>query len=119
MKFRIGEKIKIFPETDRESYARMIHDEGYRCTVHRNCIVIEGRLKEQIDDVEFGRRLRMARKAKGIKRKDMSAIMKVAESSIFEWEVGRRHPKDKNLKLFCKLVDLDPQELKESCRIKE
>lgn len=119
MKFRKGQQIRIFKDTDTEAYARWIHDEGYNYKVGSEYITILGLRKRTIDPLKLARTLRIARKKKGIRREDLCEAIGVKYETLFWWEIGRSKPRADNLEKYCGYVGLNVKDVIKECQIEE
>ena len=112
-----GEKIKIFPETNIESYRNWINDEGFVCKVHRDYIEVGKRYKRhQFDLKALGRTISVHRKAKGWSREKLAKEMHVHFDTIFGWEDGIRQPREEKIEVLKYLLNISAEEI-EKCRI--
>ncbi len=113
-----GMIIWTFPDTDIKAYKRVIEESGFRAIVGHNYIQVgKSYSKEKMDSNEFGKFLIKKRRAKDITRQDLSLKIGVSQATIFDWEIGRRLPRDYNLKKLKELLDISEGELK--CLIKK
>lgn len=119
MKFKKGDKIRIFKDTDKEAYGRWLRDEGYTYSIGSEFITITGKTKYTLDALKLSRTLRLARKRKGITREDLSDAMGVCYDSVFSWEIGRQTPKKNNLEKYCSYVGLNVKDVMEACQIEQ
>lgn len=112
-----GEIIKIFPETDVKTYTNWIHDEGFMCYVYRDHIKVGKRIREtrKYDNQKLGNLIRNKRKAKGITRYKLSQLAHVHESTVFEWEMGAKHPRYATIDRLEQILGITKEEL-ERCR---
>ena len=117
MKFKKGEQIRIFENTNVDAYARLIRDAGYKYKVGSEYITIIGRNKILLDRMKVGRILRIARKKRGISREALSEAIGVLDKTMFEWERGYRVPCEKNLEKYCAYVGLKVKDVIEECQI--
>ena len=112
-----GEIIKIFPETDKESYINWIVDEGFTYRVYSDHIVVGARNKQRsFKPMLFAELIKDKRTTKGWNRYKLGRILNVSETAIFNWEIGRTQPKSKRLKELIEVLDISQEEL-EKCRI--
>ena len=113
-----GMIIWTFPDTDIKAYKRTIEESGFRAIVGHDYIQVgKPYTKAKMDSNEFGKLLKKKRRAKDITRQDLSREIGVSQATIFDWEIGRRLPRDYNLKKLKELLDISEGELK--CLIKK
>lgn len=94
MELKTGDKIKIFPNTNISSYLAYIKsEEGFNARVENGYIVI-GEPYEWNRTSHYGNQIKRARKKKGWTRKQLAEKCGVKESTVLDWEFGRRRPKD-------------------------
>lgn len=101
-----GMKIKIFPETNVESYVRFIREQGYKAEVYRDYIKVGKKKKRFIDRTIVGTDIRKARKKKGITREQLAEAVGVSVTTVFSWEIGRTAPRAYNYDELKKILDL-------------
>lgn len=107
-----GERIKIFPDTDIRSYTNWISSQGFSYFIHGEYIVIGRKGKYfTYDAVALGRLICSHRKSKGWDRFDLAEKLNVSEDSVFEWEIGRKQPKEKNLLRLKEILEITKEEL--------
>ena len=112
-----GMVIKIFPDTDVESYTRYIRNRGYHYNVDKEHIYVLCRVYDSIDKVKLGRKLRLARIDKHMSRELMAIRIGVKPDSITQWENGRRKPTEINLARYCRIVGLDEGKVLDECSV--
>lgn len=94
MELKTGDKIKIFPETNTASYIAYIKSElGFNSKVEGGYIVI-GEPYEWNRTSHYGNQIKQARKKKGWTRKELADKCGVKESTVLDWEFGRRRPQE-------------------------
>ena len=100
-----GDKIKIFPDTDTFSYMKMIHDAGFNCQVFKNKYILikERRRLEFEDKREIGRKITEAMKEKGLSREDLAKAIGTKKDTVWNWQIGRSTPNEKNREKLRKL----------------
>ena len=114
MKLHTGEIIWTFPDTDVEAYAKMIRNEGFNVTITKNYILVgEERIIGSFDSVALGRLIKLKRLAKGVSRITMAEDIRVAQETVFNWEIGRTKPQRANLDAIKKYLNITEGELKE------
>ncbi len=112
-----GERIKIFPDTDIRTYKNWISSQGFSYFVHGEYIVIGRKGKcFTYDATALGKLISSHRKAKGMDRFELADRIGVIEDSVFEWEIGRKQPKENNLLKLREVLDITKEEL-EKCLI--
>ena len=111
-----GDRIKTFPDTDVEAYLRCFRQQGYKCTLEDNYIVIGQKVKWKYDSKKLGELIYSKRRAKKITRGQFAEMMQVTPNAVFSWEIGRFAPREYYLKDIVKFLDITEEELKE-CRI--
>lgn len=119
MKFKKGDQIRIFKDTDKEAYGRWIREEGYKYITGSEYITITGKRKYTLDALKLSRTLRMARKHKGIEREELCKAMGVCYDTMFSWEVGKSTPRTDNLEKYCSYVGLNVKDVIRECQIEE
>lgn len=94
MELKTGDKIKIFPDTNIPQYVSFVQSElGFNAKVKGGYIEI-GEPYEWNRTSHYGNQIKRARKKKGWTRKELADKCGVKESTVLDWEFGRRRPKD-------------------------
>lgn len=93
---REGMKIYIFPETDVSAYANLIREKGFKYEIGTNFIRVGKKRKQNYNSEEYAKKLKKARKAAGLTRKELADKIGCAESTVFSWEIGRTAPREYN-----------------------
>jgi len=102
-----GLVIHTFKDTDVDAYVRMIRDEGFKCYVRTDYLIVGEKLYNPVNKEERARRLRQARKLNGLTRKQVSEQINVKEETIRSWELGRTYPIERNLRKLRDLYRVD------------
>ena len=111
-----GEVIKIFPNTDVESYRNWIVDQGFRCKVYSDRIEVGKRLKNRsFKPHELAELIYNKRTHKGYNRYKLAKMVGVTEEAVFNWEIARTQPKPKRIEILKEVLDISNEEL-ERCR---
>jgi len=101
-----GEKIKVFKETNTESYIRAIREEGFKVTQKGEYLIIGERDKRRVrmkdwDKLESaGSRIRFIRKQMYFSPKELAKEIGTKANTIEAWEDGLIIPKGKAFKNF-------------------
>ena len=112
-----GMIIKTFTETDVSAYARMIRDSGYKPIIRSDYIRVGAKLDNgKIDTKMLGNLIYTKRKAKKLKRDDLSKMICIRTETIFNWELGRTMPQKSVLEDLMNILDITEGEIKE-CRM--
>ena len=108
-----GEVIKIFPETDVKAYKNWINDEGYVCYVFYDHIRVGKRVSDRhkFNEAKLGALISSKRNAKGFTRYKLGLMVHAHENTVFDWEVGRRKPKNETMIKLQKVLDISEEEL--------
>ena len=94
MEFEEGEKIKVFKDTDIDSYIRYIKDTlHYRATLKGDYIII-GRPYKSYHTTNYGKQIKEARRAKKMTREQLAEACGVRATTVLDWEMGRRQPRE-------------------------
>ena len=112
-----GMVIKVFEDTDIQSYVDYIDKSGYYCEVQNDRIIVGKSKRNKYDAVELGRRLRLARCRMKLTRQDIAKRIWANPTTVGAWECGRNVPSDDYLRRFCKAVGLDEESLKEAVKL--
>lgn len=104
---KTGDRIKIFPETDKRAYIDSIHNNGFNCIVHHDYIEIGSPSKRQIECNEYAKAIKNARKAKGMTREELAKKLGVHYQTIFNWEIGFSRPNKTNRAELNKIIELE------------
>lgn len=112
-----GMRIKIFDDTDKKAYMRLIDKAGYNSNVYSDHIVVGSKKRNEYDTVEMGRQLKLARCQMRLTRKDISKRIWTCPNTIGIWERGERMPSEDHLRRFCRVVGLNVDALMESVKI--
>lgn len=118
MELKEGMRIKIFDNTNVESYRDLIKSCGYRCQVYKTYIRIGEPLKVFYDNGMLGRLINRKRRAKKMTREDLSKVLLCSTGTIYDWEAGRRRPSNHFMKQLQEILNISMGEL-EQCRIQE
>ena len=102
----IGDKIKIFPETNKNQYKNMIRTMGFKCVVKNNYIIITDTVyRREEEKAVIGRSITKARRKAGLSRKEMCKKLGIKNTyTVFNWEVGRNVPNKRNQKKLKELL---------------
>ena len=100
---KTGDKIKIFPDTDRIAYMLLIRDMGFESHIHGNYIIVDEKLPPRIKTI--GERIKKMRNAMYFKRAEMAEELGIPESEYIEWEECKRLPKGQPFKTFCEIAN--------------
>ena len=111
-----GDRIKIFPETDVKSYLRWIKGQGYLCSVKGDEIVVGHKFILKYNAEELGKLIFKKRMKKKMSIGDFADAVEVTAVTVFDWEIGRKQPRDYNLKSIVEVLEISQEEL-EKCRI--
>ena len=106
-----GEKIKIFPDTDRKSYERWIHREGYDFETKGDYIIVLSRFNRKYSSKLLGEMIRKKRMMKGISREALSNMIGVNMDTEFNWEIGRTLPNKYNMNILIDVLNLQERDL--------
>lgn len=112
-----GKIIKIYPETDVRAYKNWINDEGFVCYVFHDHIKVGKRVSNRHKFIEskLGALISSKRKAKGYSRYKLGLMVHAHETTVFDWEVGRRKPRNDTLLKLQEVLDISEEELNK-CR---
>lgn len=102
-----GMEIKIFPETEKEAYIRLIHENGFHCHIKRDRIIVGNRLRDPVDKAEGAKRIKDARKLNGLTRQQAASRLGISRDTLVDWEMGRRYPNKKNRLRLAELYHVD------------
>ena len=91
MDIKEGDRIKVFPNTDIRTYLLYIKKLGFNAKREGNHIII-GKPCEWYKSKDYGIQIKKARIKKGWTRKELAEKCGVKESTVFDWEIGRRRP---------------------------
>ena len=95
----VGDKIKIFPDTDVDPYVIMLRDAGFNCSVKKGqYILITSRYTLGIEDRKaIGRSITAARRAANKTRKELAEMMGLKNpQTVYNWEIGAKVPNNEN-----------------------
>lgn len=104
-----GSKLRIFPETDVDSYVRYFEMQGLECEVCGSFILITGKARPRPmysmmktpNKQEIGKRIKRIRTQMYFSIKELAEEIDVDAALITAWEEGRELPKGKSLEKFC------------------
>ena len=102
-----GMVIKLFPDTDRDAYVKLVRDSGYKCYLKGYSLRIGRKIHEPVDQEARARKLRQARKLNGLTRAQVAEIIHVSKDTVYSWEIGRTYPNAKNILLLKELYRVD------------
>lgn len=112
-----GEVIKIFPETDVAAYKTWITNQGYNVIVREDYIRVGRRVRfNKYNSEKLGKLIFQHRMDMDLTHDDLSNLIKVKPDTVFEWEIGAKQPKAKNLSLLVEILDIKQEDL-EKCLI--
>ena len=111
-----GERIKIFPDTNIDSYIRWIRSQGYLCHVDINEIVVDEKAFKTIDKVALGKLINQKRTKKKITIGEFADIIQATPRTVFHWEIGRMQPREYFIEQIRDVLEISQEEL-EQCRI--
>ena len=115
-KLFVGEKIKIFPETDVKQYGRWIKSQGFTFVKKEDSLVIIGKTSPQYDKKLFALILTHRRKLKGFSVDKLAERIKVNKYTVSNWEKGEIMPSKFNLNKIMPVLDITERDL-EKCQI--
>jgi len=106
-----GSKLRIFPETDVDSYVRYFEMQGLACEVCSGFILITGRKSRKpvyintqtTSNEAIGKRIKYIRNQIQFSIKEVAEEINVNRALIEAWEEGKAIPKGKALERFCEL----------------
>lgn len=94
MEVSTGDKIKVFKDTDADSYIRYIKDTlHYRATLKGDYIII-GKPYATYNTTNYSKQIMEARKAKKMSRKELAELCGVREKTVIDWELWGVVPKN-------------------------
>lgn len=91
IKIETGDKIRIFENTQTDSYITLFRELGYNSHVQGKYIVIG---KPYRQSTNYGKQIKEARLKKGLTREEVAKIMGVTVNCVYCWEWGRTRPRD-------------------------
>lgn len=115
-KLFVGEKIKIFPETDARMYGIWIHSQGFNYEKKGEYLVIIDKTRPQYDKKLFATILKHRRKLKGFSVDKLAERIKVNKYTVSNWEKGEIMPSKFNLNKIMPVLDITERDL-EKCQI--
>lgn len=111
-----GMKIKIFPDTDVDAYVRWIRSQGFKCFVHEEDIRVGSRIREaNLNPRLTGEVIKVHMKQNKIRKNDLTRILNVSDTAVFDWMYGRRVPSQYYRQDLLELLKITPEEW-ERCR---
>lgn len=94
MELQEGDKIKVFKDTDSESYIRFIKDNlHFRAKLKGEYIII-GKPYKVYNTTNYGKQIKEARRAKKMTREQLAEACGVKATTVLDWEMGRRQPRE-------------------------
>ena len=93
MKFETGDKIKVFPNTDVNTYANMIREEGFRCEREGEYLIV-GERYEDLEMAVLPSTIKYARRIKGISQAQLAEMCEVTKQTVSNWEYGYTVPRE-------------------------
>jgi len=61
--------------------------------------------------LEFGKKVKVARLEKGLTQQDLAKIVEVTPESISYYEAGKKHPSFEKIKIICRVLNINVEEL--------
>jgi len=61
--------------------------------------------------LEFGKKVKAARLEKGLTQQDLAKIVEVTPESISYYEAGKKHPSFEKIKIICRVLNINVEEL--------
>ena len=83
-----GDKIKTFKDTDVQAYVNLIHQEGFRCKIYRDYLLVTEPMRKPVDRMATARTITQIRRKHKMNRDDMSQLLGVKRDTIWKWETG-------------------------------
>lgn len=102
-----GDKIFIFPETNKNAYVGMIHAAGFHCSVHHDFIEVGSPLHGHMERQEIAKAIKKARKAKGMKREELAKKLGANIMTVFNWETGATIPNKTNREKLNNIFEME------------
>ena len=94
MELQEGDMIKVFENTDSESYIRFIKDNlHFRAKLKGEYIII-GKPYKSYNTTNYGKQIKEARRAKKMTREQLAEACGVKVATVYDWEIGRKMPKE-------------------------
>ena len=94
MDIKEGDTIKVFADTDTNSYIRYIREIlHFRATLKGEYIVI-GKPYKAYNTTNYGKQIKEARRAKKMTREQLAELCGVKATTVLDWEMGRRQPRE-------------------------
>lgn len=94
MEVSTGDKIKVFKDTEVDSYIRYIRDNlHFRATLKGEYIII-GKPYKAYNTTNYGEQIKQARRAKRMTREELAKACGVTLQTEIDWEMGRRQPRE-------------------------
>ena len=94
MELQEGDKIKVFKDTEVDSYIRYIRDNlHFRATLKGDYIII-GKPHKVYNTTNYGKQIKEARRAKRMTREQLAEACGVKATTVLDWEMGRRQPRE-------------------------
>ena len=109
---KVGDKIKIFPDTDIVAYTMMLHDLGFACKKSKDHIILVGRIRMDIDKNEVARTIRHYRKRAKMSQKQLAEAVGVGIETVMNWEVGVSLPSKFNEEMLKQVIGWECDEMK-------
>lgn len=95
MDLNTGDKIRIFENTDVDSYRRFIKEQGFRARLKGDYLIIgEPYARSEKKSIEYGKQIRRARRDNSMTRQELADAVGVTTETVFKWEIGRQIPRD-------------------------
>ncbi len=108
---QVGDKIKIFPDTNINAYVDLIHNSGFNCYVSRGKKYIEivaRRVKVDRNLKETSKILTEAMNKKGISEDELAKLVGVKSAySVWNWTHGLNSPSKENKKKLKKILGVE------------
>lgn len=108
---QVGDKIKIFPDTNINAYVDLIHNCGFNCYVSRGKTYIEivaKRVKADRHLKETAKKISEAMYEKGLSEEKLAELVGLKSSySVWNWTHGISSPSNDNKKKLKKILGVE------------
>ena len=101
---KTGDRIKMFKDSDRKAYMRLVASNGFRPRCEGSYVIVGEKYKEEVDKESIARSLLKARQKLKMDHGEFAALIGVSKVTVCNWERGFVTPDATNRKILKDLI---------------